>query len=389
MTTRKSWSEFYQLDPAPIGRGGQAEVFRAIDRATGATLAVKRLLDPGSQEACARMKREVQVQLHLDHARVMRIIRHAEDFSWYSMPLARRSLQSLSPPLPVDQIVEIVSAGLEALTAAHEHRYVHRDITPTNILDLGLSGPHWVIADWGLVRRHEQTTVTRTSPGEFGTPGFAAPELWLDAHSADERADIYSLGRVVAWAATGAKLIPNVALVPEGQFAAFVRSTTALRPEDRPAGAAAALQLLDSLMSPRPKSSVPSTGPLPDVIAAIRASAQAQFPDDYSTQKYVIQKETEAWRRLDSLSIEDLPPDVVATITSQAATQFPEDFSTRIYVIEKEANAWRQLQTLNLPLPTAVFERIVAKAQREFPHDYSTRLYVIQQQAQAWTDLHS
>lgn len=385
--SKRTWSKYYTLEATPIGRGGQADVFKAVDRKTGKTVALKRLRDPMAEEGRARMQHEVEVQENLNHSRVMPVLRHSERYSWYSMPLARRTLSQLIPPLPDQQILEIVSAGVEALIAAHQRRYVHRDITPYNILDLGSDQPHWVISDWGLVRRHGITSLTRTKPGEFGTAGYAAPETWLNAHEADERADIYSLGRVVAWASTGSSLIPNVPFIPDGLFEHFVRVTTALRPEDRPATASAALELLGTIAAPASTNPARSAEHLSEIVASIRSKAAEQFPDDYSTQKYVIQREIDAWHQLHSLAIEDLPAEVIAIITSQAADQFPDDFSTRIYVIEREAAAWRELQTLSLPVPPAVFDGIVAKSRREFPRDYSTQLYVIQREAEAWREL--
>lgn len=74
----------------------------------------------------------------------------------------------------------------------------------------------------------------RTRPKQsFGTGGFAAPELWDDAHAADPRADIYSLGRIVAWAITGRWPKPNIPLIPDGRWQELVRRTTELEPERR------------------------------------------------------------------------------------------------------------------------------------------------------------
>jgi len=211
---KRQWKQFYALEPNPIGRGGQAEVFRALERHSEATVALKRLIT-SSSDGVARMRREIEVQQRLTHPRIMPVLRHGDDYTWYSMPLARRSLKDLHPPLSDPIIQGVVSASVEALIAAHQLGYVHRDITPSNLLDTASADdPYWVISDWGLVRRHGLTTLTRTQAGEFGTAGFAAPETWVDAHSADERADLYSLGRVVAWAATGVVPIPNVPLVP-------------------------------------------------------------------------------------------------------------------------------------------------------------------------------
>ncbi|HEX9969403.1 MAG TPA: hypothetical protein VGB03_04625, partial [Acidimicrobiales bacterium] len=123
---------------------------------------------------------------------------------------------------------------------------VHRDIKPANILLLGTgTGRRWVVADWGLGRRPRGDT---TSPGrtrvgvEYGTRGFAAPELAEDAHEATFAADVYSLGQVVGWALTGRWPHANVPLVPEsGPWRGVVREATQLDPSKRPASANALL----------------------------------------------------------------------------------------------------------------------------------------------------
>ena len=78
----------------------------------------------------------------------------------------------------------------------------------------------------------------------FGTAGFAAPELWDDAHAADGRADIYSLGRVVAWATTGQWPKPNIPLIPKGSWQEFVAKTTTLDVGERVQDLNGVLQLL-------------------------------------------------------------------------------------------------------------------------------------------------
>jgi serine/threonine protein kinase len=137
------------------------------------------------------------------------------------------------PPIDDPLVVRVLDATLAALEVAHERGFIHRDITPTNILDIGKDTEQWVLADWGLVRPPSGTTVTRTQTGTFGTEAFAAPETWIDAHVADHRADIYSLGRVVAWCVTGSPLIPNVPLVPQGRWKDLVENATAFRPGER------------------------------------------------------------------------------------------------------------------------------------------------------------
>jgi serine/threonine protein kinase len=193
------------------------------------------------------MRREIEVQSSLKHQNIMPVFEYGEDRDWYTMPLADQVLEKLTPPLPDAVIQEFTEHCIAGLEVAHNADYVHRDISPRNIMRLSEGErSRWVIADWGLVRRPRgKTTVVRTLAGTaFGTEGFAAPETWDDAHNVDCGADIYSLGRVVAWAATGRWPAPNLDLLPEGIWRTFVRETTRMNPQQRPANMAAVMTSL-------------------------------------------------------------------------------------------------------------------------------------------------
>lgn len=219
----------YVLSREPIGEGGQAQVFEAHDRSTNAIVALKRV-SSRDHEAISRMRREIEVQSTIKHPNVMPILDHSSQYRWYTMPLAEQSLGKLSLPLHDDGLlIEIVESCAKGLAAAHARGYVHRDLTPNNILQIrDQEGPRWVVSDWGLVRRHGHTTIARTLPGQsFGTLGFAPPEMWKDAHAVDARADVYSLGRVVAYCLTGEWPAPNSHLLPDGKWREFVKRMTA------------------------------------------------------------------------------------------------------------------------------------------------------------------
>ncbi len=231
MSSRK---EKYALEPKPLGRGGQAEVYPARDKRNGNMVALKRLIDK-NEESVARMKREIEVQSSLIHPNVMPILDYSDHYYWYTMPIASRVLGQMQPPIDENILFVIVNDCAQGLLASHSIGCIHRDLTPNNIFLLSDNqGERWVVSDWGLVRQHGKTTVVRTLPSqEFGTAGFAAPELWTDAHNADCRADVYSLGRVVAWCLTCQWPVPNIPLIPDGVWRKFVEITTNLQPDKR------------------------------------------------------------------------------------------------------------------------------------------------------------
>jgi len=80
-----------------------------------------------------------------------------------------------------------------------------------------------------------------------------------------------------------------------------------------------------------------------DVMQMIRSRAQRDFPDDFSTQRYQINQELEAWRKLQAFEAPDIPELVLDTVMKRAEGDFPDDFSTRLYQIRQELDAWADL----------------------------------------------
>ncbi|MEU5250339.1 protein kinase domain-containing protein [Streptomyces longwoodensis] len=88
---------------------------------------------------------------------------------------------------------------LEALRDIHRAGVVHRDLKPANVL-IAEDGPR--VIDFGISRAAGNQTLTETGH-MIGTPPFMSPEQLTDARSAGPASDVFSLGSLLVYAATG------------------------------------------------------------------------------------------------------------------------------------------------------------------------------------------
>lgn len=237
----------YACPREPVPDGGQADVFEATHKPTGTTVALKKLHSKyPAERQVARMRREIEIgQLLNGHPHAMPVLDFGADHTWFVMPwadaTAAQRQELLREPAELRALVDALAS---VLAAAHDHGWLHRDIKPSNILHFD---GRWTLADWGIVRRPRgQTTKVGRTGLYIGTEGFAAPELSVAPHEATESSDIYSIGRVIAWALTGELPRTNLpSLPPPGPWRPIVRATTHLDPQRRPQTVSDLLALID------------------------------------------------------------------------------------------------------------------------------------------------
>lgn len=268
------------------------------------------------------------------------------------MPLAKGNLEELwdSGQLGTDAgvNVEVVLRSIgAALEYAHLHGFIHRDVSPANILafddDAGGS-LRWVLGDWGMVKRPPGETTNRlTMPGQgAGTRGFAAPETWIEGHVADDRADVYSLGRVAGWLLTGIKPIPNVPSLPAGPMRGLVFECTQHDPTRRIQTMAAVRERLDALLAP-PATNVGDQ--LHDLVARA-ISEGAAVESEVFRIALVHADDSEAY--LDEVS--RLPLDLVDRVTRQDPTMAAEVAGTMLDHLTSGNWGDRDFNYANVPL---------------------------------------
>ncbi len=191
-----------------LGSGGFGEVWKAARIEDGEVFAKKVLSEPEklAPSDIERFQREVRLLRTLSHPRIVKVVdaHVTKPPYWFVMPLYRGSLRDLLPTIRdnVEQRSKVVEQLLEAMEYAHANGVIHRDLKPENILYQG--NGEIVVSDFGLGRRLDAATTRKTYTGQMlGTPFYMAPEQEVDAKAADERCDVYSIGRIIYELYTG------------------------------------------------------------------------------------------------------------------------------------------------------------------------------------------
>lgn len=191
-----------------MGRGGAGVVYRAIDEQSGQPVALKIVgTEVGvAPKEEARLAREGEVLLTLDHPGIVRVVASGV-FEETGQPyLAMEWLEGEDlavrhrrKPLTFPQCIELAIFVANALEAAHDAGIVHRDVKPSNIfLCSEMREPAEYLdvtpklVDFG-VAMSDDIRVTRGGD-VVGTPAYMAPEQARGDAPIDARCDIYSLG---------------------------------------------------------------------------------------------------------------------------------------------------------------------------------------------------
>jgi serine/threonine protein phosphatase PrpC len=197
----------FEIDSV-ISRSGMATVHKAKDLETKQTVAIKIPYmqlesDPG---AFARFEREAEIGELLNHPNILKFIKVPKKSRPYIVTeyLEGKSLSDVMNevrPLPIDDAVQIASYVCGALAHMHEHKVVHRDLKPQNIMIC--SDGSLRIIDFGIAKSTEMRRLTFAGfTPAMGTPDYMAPEQ-VKGKRGDERTDIYSLGAVLYEITTG------------------------------------------------------------------------------------------------------------------------------------------------------------------------------------------
>ncbi len=184
-----------------LGRGGQAQVYLAEDRALTRLVAIKVLsrFTGANEEAIHRLRLEARTVASFQHPHIVKLfaVKHLEDLHLLIMqylggrPLAEIVRASGALPLSVTRTIIHQIGG--ALDYAHARGVVHRDIKPANVLFDGDGNA--VLTDFGIAKQVRERGITQTSAA-LGTPTYMSPEQCF-GDPVTPASDQYALGVMI------------------------------------------------------------------------------------------------------------------------------------------------------------------------------------------------
>jgi hypothetical protein len=185
----------------PLGSGGSGSVWLAREERSGQDVALKIVARDGN--APARAEREATAAARLRHERCLRARAFARDrghvYIVYDYVPGRTLREAMrSGELTDAGAVEAAAQILDALSHAHAHGIVHRDVKPANVLLSEGKAVDVKLFDFGLAVMHEEETLTAV--GDIpGTLAYISPER-LTGKPAAPAADVWAVG-VLLWEA--------------------------------------------------------------------------------------------------------------------------------------------------------------------------------------------
>ena len=259
-----------------LGGGGMSRVFLVEEQGLHRMTVVKVLPPEMSVElSVARFDREIKLLARLQHPHIVSLITagNAAGVPYYTMPFVEgeslHQRMQRTGELTISESVRLLREIASALSYAHEHGVVHRDIKPDNIL---ITGGIALVADFGVAKALLESSTIGQRPStaagmSVGTPAYMSPEQASADPTIDQRADLYSFGAVAYEMLTGrapftarttqALLAAHVVETPEpitkrrasipADLAALIMSCLEKRPADRPQSANEIIQALDAL----------------------------------------------------------------------------------------------------------------------------------------------
>ena len=190
----------YEIE-GELGRGGMGVVYRAWQRKLNRLVALKMLTGYYGPSELKRFFAEAETAAALHHANIVHIydVGEHEGAPFFAMEhveggsLADRLRSGI---LPAREIAQFLIPVARALDFAHNHKVVHRDMKPANILIDSQGVPK--VTDFGIAKRLTAESALTLSGAVIGTPVYMAPEQARGtSRDVGAAADIYSIGAIL------------------------------------------------------------------------------------------------------------------------------------------------------------------------------------------------
>lgn len=190
-----------------VGKGGMAIVYRAEDCRTGHSVAVK-VLRPElneDKEFVARFDREANAASQMQNHNIVNLLDVGIEDNCHYLVMEYVQGKTLKQvieehaPLSEEIAAKICVRILSALQHAHDHKIIHRDIKPQNILVDGEG--HIKVSDFGIARVADSNTIAKQD-SVMGSAQYISPEQ-AKGEDVSNASDIYSVGIVLYEMLTG------------------------------------------------------------------------------------------------------------------------------------------------------------------------------------------
>jgi serine/threonine-protein kinase len=267
----------YRIDGI-LGEGAMAVVYAGFDPEIQRQVAIKCLHGHVAEDPDYRRRFQVEARAagRLTHPHIVTVFDtgETEDGRPY-IAMERLSGETLNGYVAkhgmpsASALLELATQLANALHYAHAQGVIHHDIKPDNIMLL--DGWHAKIADFGIAERRATRRPSAAAQGKIGgTPAYMSPER-LRGERADARSDLFSLGVVLFWLATG-----RLPWTFSGDVQRYLRQRQRLpeppiKPHD-PAVPPILIDIIRTLMAPAPEARYQSGAEVVDDLRLARHS---------------------------------------------------------------------------------------------------------------------